>query len=133
MSLRILASVFIAALLSGCLSHEGTYSPDCIAYAGSHINLNDGQFVWERFTDQVVVDSDGNVVNQFPGYPIRGTYRIEENTLYLEPDTGKSMEAMYLHRRDKRYYLLTAEQFKTWEETGNYADCALMLGGNSDG
>lgn len=123
---------FIAALLVGCVSHEGTYSPDCIAYAGSNISLDDGQFVWEKFTDEVIVNDDGEIVNQFPGYPMRGSYRIEGQTVHMESDAGESLEDMYLHRRDNRQYLLTAEQFRAWEETGKQADCALMLDGDPD-
>jgi len=122
----------IVAVLFGCVSHEGTYSPDCIAYAGSNIRLSDGQFVWEKFTDSVVLDDAGEVVNQFPGYPMRGTYRIDEQTLYMESDAGESLENMYLHQRNNRQYLLTVEQFEAWEKTGAHADCALMLGANLD-
>lgn len=126
----VIATALIAALLFGCVSYEGTYSPDCIAYAGSNVELSGGQFVWEKFTDQVIVDHDGNVVNQFPGYPMRGTYRIDGQAVYMESATGESMENMYLHRRDDRYYLLTAGQFEALEKTGEHADCALMLRGN---
>jgi hypothetical protein len=132
MHLSRLAVILIAAALSGCVSHEGTYSPDCIAYAGSNIELSDGRFVWEKFTDQVVVDDEGRVINQFPGYPIKGSYRIDGQTVYMESDDGESMETMYLHRRDNRYYLLTAEQSDTLRKTGKYPDCALMLGASAD-
>ena len=123
---------FSTAVVFGCVSHEGTYSPDCIAYAGSNISLHDGQFVWEKFTDEVVVDDAGEVVNQFPGFPMRGSYRIEGQTVYMESDGGESLEHMYLQRRDTRQYLLTAEQFEAWEKTGKDADCALMLDGDPD-
>ena len=120
------------ALLSGCVSHEGTYSPDCIAYAGSNISLSDGQFFWEKFTDQVVVDDNGEIVNQFPGYPMRGSYRIEGQTVHMESDADELEVKMYLHRRDNRQYLLTADQFEAWEDSGKQADCALMLGSGPD-
>ena len=90
------------------------------------------QFVWEKFTDSVVVDDDGKIVNQFPGYPMRGAYRIDEQMVYMDSASGEPMENMYLHRHDDRYYLLTAEQFEAWEKTGEYAECALMLGGRPD-
>jgi len=122
----------MAVMISGCVSHEGTYSPDCIAYAGSNISLSDGQFVWEKFTDEVIVDDDGEIVNQFPGYPMRGSYRIEGQTVYMESDAGEPIDKMYLHRRDNRQYLLSADQFEAWEDTGMYADCALMLDGDPD-
>ena len=132
MNPRIISTTLTAALLVGCVSHEGTYSPGCIAYAGSSISLSDGQFVWEKFTDSVVVDDDGEIINQFPGFPMRGRYRIDGQTLYMESDDGDSLEEMYLHRRDNRQYLLTAEQFEAWETTGKHADCALLLDGNPD-
>ncbi len=132
MNPRIISTTLTAALLVGCVSHEGTYSPGCIAYAGSTISLSDGQFVWEKFTDSVIVDDDGEIINQFPGFPMRGRYRIDGQTLYMESDDGDSLEEMYLHRRDNRQYLLTAEQFEAWETTGKHADCALLLDGNPD-
>ncbi len=125
---RLTSSALTLVLLCGCVSHEGTYSPDCIAYAGSNISLSDGQFVWEKFTDEVVVDDDGEIVNQFPGYPMRGSYRIDGQVLQLESEAGEAMGKMYLHRRDNQQYLLTAEQFEAWQTTGTDADCALMLG-----
>ena len=115
MKTRTISTSLIAVLLFGCVSHEGTYSPDCIAYAGSNISLTDGQFVWEKFTDAVVVDDEGEIVNQFPGYPMGGGYRIDGQTLYMESDAGEAMDKMYLHRRDNRQYLLTAEQFEAWQ------------------
>ena len=132
MNPRIISTTLTAAILVGCVSHEGTYSPGCIAYAGSTISLSDGQFVWEKFTDSVVVDDDGEIINQFPGFPMRGRYRIDGQTLYMESNDGDSLEEMFLHRRDNRQYLLTAEQFEAWETTGKHADCALLLDGNPD-
>jgi hypothetical protein len=132
MNPRLILITSIVAFLIGCVSHEGTYSPDCIAYAGSNIILSDGQFIWEKFTDAVVVDEDGQIVNQFPGYPMRGSYRIEGQTVHMESAAGDAMEKMYLQRRDKRQYLLTAEQFEAWQKTGRHADCALMLDGDPD-
>jgi len=127
MNLRLVTITLLAALLSACPSHEGTYSPGCIAYAGSNITLNDGQFVWEKFTDALVVDDEGNVVNQFPGYPMRGSYRVEGQTVYLDPDTGGPVQRMYLHRHRDSYYLLTADELSILETTGNIADCTLQL------
>ena len=127
MILRLVTITLLTALLSACPSHEGTYSPGCIAYAGSNITLSDGQFAWEKFTDALVVDDDGNVVNQFPGYPMRGSYRTDGQTAYLEPDRGGPVQRMYLHRHRNSYYLLTADEFELWEKTGNIADCTLQL------
>lgn len=130
---NILTLFTLAALVSGCVSYEGTYSPDCIAFQGSNVQLRNGRFVWEKFTDQVLVDDQGNVINQFPGYPKQGSYRIEDQIVHLETDGGERMESMYLHERDNHFYLLTQAQFEAWENTGKEADCPLMLGGNSGG
>ena len=132
MGTRTISTSLIAVLLFGCVSHEGTYSPDCIAFSGSNISLSDKQFVWEKFTDSIVVDEDGEVVNQFPGFPLKGSYRIDGHKLHMEPDIGVSVEDMYFHRHENRQYLLTAEQFEAWQESGTYAGCALMLDGNPD-
>lgn len=126
MNVRIIASSLFVLLLLGCVSHEGTYSPACIAYAGSNITLSDGQFTWEKFTDEVVVNDDGDVVNQFPGYPLRGTYRINGQIVEMESD-GKAMPNMYLRRQDDHSYLYTAAQFEAWKQSGEGADCALVL------
>ncbi len=132
MNFRVYSTLVAAVFLVACVSHEGTYSPDCIAYAGSNISLRDGQFVWEKFTDEVVVDEDGKIVNQFPGFPMRGSYRIEGQIVHMESAAGDAMEKMYLHTRDTRQYLLTAEQFEAWQKTGKHADCALMLNGDPE-
>ena len=116
-----------AGLLAGCVSHDGTYAPSCVAYAGSTITLADGRFVWERFTDEVVVDDDGEVVNRFPGYPLQGTYRINGQIVRMTTGEGETMENMYLHRRDADSYLYTTAQFEHFKATGEHADCALVL------
>ena len=125
-------TLFLASLLAACVSHEGRYSPACVAYAGSNIELRSGQFVWEKFTDSVIVDDDGEIVNQFPGYPMQGHYRIDDQAVLMESASGESLATMYLHRQDHRHYLLTAEQHEAWESGGMTADCALVLGGNPD-
>lgn len=120
------ALVLLVAILSGCVSHEGTYAPDCVAFAGSKITLGDGEFVWEKFTDEVVVNDAGETVDQFPGYPLRGTYRINGQIVRMQSADGAAMENMYLHRHDDHSYLYTAQQFQAWETTGEAAKCALV-------
>lgn len=131
MSARYIAVFLAAFVLAGCKSHEGSYVPGCVAFEGSNVTLADGKFTWDKFTDQVIVDDDGNVVDQFPDYPKHGSYRIEGETLYLEQDTGESMPDMYLIQHDDQTYMLTAQQFETWEKTGKREECALVLGGDA--
>jgi hypothetical protein len=123
----IIAIAFLVTVLSGCLSHDGTYSPGCIAHAGSTITLTKNQFVWEKFTDEVVVDSNGEIVNQFPGYPLRGGYSIDGQTVHMESAAGEAMPPMYLHRHDSQQYLLTEDEFTALDNAGRPADCALRL------
>jgi hypothetical protein len=125
-SLR-LAVVIIAVLLSGCLPHEGTYLPGCIAYVGDKITLGDGQFVWEKFTDERSVNEQGEIIDPFPGYPMKGSYRIDGQTVHLVPESGAAPQPMYLQDEGGRHYLLTVDEFAAWEATGSYAECALLL------
>ena len=132
MKLRIITTALIVSVAFGCATHEGTYSPGCIAYAGSTIRLGEGRFTWEKFTDEVAVDDDGAVINPFPGYPLHGSYRIGGQTIYMESDAGEVMDNLYLHELGRRYYLLTSKQRDAAEETGNFDECALILGGTTD-
>ena len=120
MSIRPLTFV-LAALLVGCKAIEGTYEPGCIAYEGDRITLSGGRFEWGKFTDQVVLDDDGNIVNQFPGYPKSGSYRIDSETLHLS-----SGDVLHLRSHEGRYVLLTDAQFATQESTGEIDACALV-------
>ncbi len=131
MKLLIVTLAVSVLLLAGCVSHDGTYSPACIAYAGSKITLSDGEFVWEKFTDEVVVNDAGETVDRFPGYPMRGTYRIYGQRVLMESSDGEAMEDMYLHRQGDSAYLYTAKQFEHLNSSGEPAKCPLKL--ESDG
>ena len=117
---NIAAGIAIVTLSSGCVSGEGNYSPGCIAFEGSEVQLRDGKFTWEIFTDQVEVDSDGNVINQFPGYPKQGSYRIDRKVVELETNDGESLPRMYLHRDGYSLLLLTGQQQAEWQKSGNF-------------
>ena len=125
------ATIAITSLLVACVSHEGTYSPACAAFAGDMVALQDGQFVWEKFTDSVVVDDHGVIVNQFPGFPKRGSYHVDGRKVSMLSGSGEQLPDMYLLGTDSRRYLLTEAQSAAWETSGQYADCALILGGKS--
>ncbi|MDH3531965.1 MAG: hypothetical protein OEO82_03490 [Gammaproteobacteria bacterium] len=126
MAIRLTTITALAALLTGCLAIEGTYYPACVAYEGSKVQLRDGNFVWDKFTDQVHVDDNGNVVDQFPDYPKRGAYAIDgrEVRMYFEADQAE--ETLYVRQHDHRLLLLTAAELAEWEKTGRYSDCALL-------
>jgi len=127
MNRRSAGLALVCALAGACASSEGTYAPGCTAFAGSQVELRGGRFTWQKFTDTVLLDEERSVVNQFPGYPKTGTYRIDGQTVYLETDSGESMENMYLHRNGSRHLLLTGEQQRAWQESASYGDCVLTL------
>lgn len=127
MTARSVAALTALLLLVGCKAYEGEYAPGCTAYAGSQISLDGGRFVWDRFTDQVTVDPDGNVVDPYPDYPKHGTYTVEGDAVFMTTESGESMETLYLHRDGDRHLLLTAEQNAEWKESGAYARCVLTL------
>ncbi len=98
-----------------------------MAYAGDKITLGNGRFVWEKFTDAVVVDDDGNVVNQFPGFPLQGRYEIDGQNVQMSTAAGDALDNMYLQESDGKRYLLTEAEFASWEQSGKREDCTLQL------
>ena len=129
---RPIAGVGIAlVLLLGCAGNNGTYAPDCVAFEGTTIELADGRFVMDKFTDQVEVDDTGKVRDPFPGYPVSGTYRFDGNVLHLQSDSGTELPVLYRVKTEGRYRLLTAEQFESWTTSDTIDDCALTLGAGS--
>ena len=121
------AVLFAAVLMTaGCRAGiDGDYAPGCIAFAGSNIELTGGRFVWERFTDQIEVDASGNAVDPFPGYPVSGSYALDEHRVVMTGDDGRTMEDMYLHEIDGELRLLTREQNDAWTADGSLDECAL--------
>ena len=125
MKLRIATALVLALLLSGCKAIDGNYVPSCTAFAGSEIRLADGRFVWDKFTDQVVVDEQGNKVDQFPDFPRLGSYTVSKDVVTLRPDAGDS-ETFHLLRQEGAVYLLTDTEKSTYDATGERPRCALM-------
>lgn len=118
-----------AMLVAGCSTIEGTYSPNCAAYEGDRITLDGGQFVWDRFTDTVPVDEDGEPVDPTPGYPKSGSYSETGNLLAFETEAGEALGPLYAHRQEGLAYLLTGDQRDVFEESGRLPECALVLEG----
>jgi hypothetical protein len=124
----LLLPAVTATLLVACASHNGVYSPDCIAFAGDRIELDNGKFVWDKFTDQVRVTEEGEVIDRYPDYPVSGRYELDGARVIFHASTAMELPDRYLVERNKQIYLLTAEQHDTWTDTGQIASCALMLG-----
>ncbi len=132
MKLPIVFILTSTALLSACASVEGTYLPDCAAYEGDSISLEDGRFTWDRFTDAIPVDEAGNPVDPMPDYPVQGSYDIQGETLSLQTDSGESLDSLHVRRQSGRQYLLTTDQVEQLKNTGEVAGCSLVLGGYDD-
>lgn len=128
MNHRIHVTGILCFMLAGCASHQGQYAPDCVAFAGDTVSLEGDNFVWQRFTDQVKVDANGDVIDPFPEYPKRGSYTLDGATVRLTAESGETMENLYLRRIDGSYRLMTAEQNGSWRETGRYDQCVLTRG-----
>ena len=118
--------VLVAVLSSGCASIDGTYAPDCTAYAGDEIVLSGGRFSWAKFTDAIPVDDDGNPEDPTPGYPKHGVYEVDGAELRMTGDDGERMPLMHLVEQGGKHYLLTAEQAETLKTPGDMPDCPLM-------
>jgi len=120
------------ALLMGCTSYDGIYAPACIAYAGDTIRLQDGRFYWDKFTDEVVIGKDREVVDKFPDHPFEGTFRIDGKRVLLISEAGESLDDLYLLVDGERTFLLDVQQYGEWQETGQYPKCALALSKKGD-
>jgi hypothetical protein len=107
---------------------SGTYVPSCVAFEGNTIELSDNRFTWDKFTDEVSVDKAGNKVDPFPGFPVQGTYTIEDDVVSLVTDVGELAAEMYLVRRPGQVYLLTDTEHDAWQQDGTVPNCALLLG-----
>ncbi|HWM28890.1 MAG TPA: hypothetical protein VNQ14_10560 [Woeseiaceae bacterium] len=130
MTVRTAFCCLIVPLLAGCASYEeGSYGPGCVAYAGNRIELDGGRFVWDKFTDQVLVNDAGEVVDQYPEYPLRGRYRLQGEALHFESYTGEPLPVMHLRREGSMTYLLTNKQLESLQNTGTRPECALVSGG----
>lgn len=123
------ATLLITLFLASCANHEGQYEPACIAYEGDRIELKDGRFEWQRFTDQREVDQDGNVVKPFPDFPKTGTYTLSDSRMQFNTSDGVTLDDRFLVEHDGERYLLTGSQHNNFVERNDLPDCVLKLAG----
>ena len=131
MKTKALLYIPILAACAGCATDAdvaGMYAPSCVAFEGSTIELSGDRFTWDKFTDEVTVDEAGNKVDPFPGFPVRGTYAVDDDVLRLTTDVGELAAELHLVRRPGQVYLLTAGEFEAWQQDGAVPKCALLLG-----
>ena len=122
---RSVVLIGCALVLSACKPYEGLYAPSCAAYSGSEIELSGGRFSWSKFTDQVVIDEEGNKVDPFPGFPREGAYNIDGETVILTPASGEAAETLYIVVEGVDVYLLTSAENTEFLASGALPRCAL--------
>jgi len=129
MKSRLIGIGIFGIVLHGCASHDGVYSPACTAFTGSTIELSAGRFTWEKFTDEMTIGKNGEMVNPFPGFPLQGSYQIDGDAVQMVSESGDPVDRMYFHDQDQRRFLLTAKQHEKVQNGGEIDVCALALGG----
>lgn len=121
--------IVLTLLIAACANHEGLYEPGCIAYAGDRIELKDGRFEWQRFTDQRVVDDDGNEVDLLPGFPKKGMYRLAAGRVEFVTYDDVRLDDWFVVELAGQRYLLTEKQHDAFLDSKKVPDCALQLTG----
>lgn len=113
-------------LLAGCANHEGRFEPSCMAFAGETIELRDGRFSWNRFTDEERISEDGARIDPYPDFPKSGSYTLKKDRVYLLVG-GKTVDVerrLYDYNGD--LYLLTPEQHDSVSSNARIPECALQ-------
>ena len=117
--------LFAVLTVAGCESLTGRYAPACTAFEGDTIELENGRFVWKKFTDEVEIDASGNKIDKFPDYPKTGVYSLSASELELTSDDGVALATYYLLAVDGENYLLTAAEQGRYAIDGMIERCAL--------
>ena len=126
MVIRLTSTLLLLVCLAGCKAIDGTYFPGCAAYAGDRVELRNGRFKWDKFTDAIEVDEAGKPVDSFPDYPKHGDYRIDDTTLTFTFEGGGPTETFHIHEHESMgLQLLTDAQLAAVEVGGLDEDCAL--------
>lgn len=124
---RRVGLLVLPAALWACTSQELLFEPSCIAYEGDSVLLRGTQFEWRKFSDQVPMGADSDRANPFPGYPVSGTYRLENERVEFKPENGAEIDDYYMLDHLGARYLLTAEAHQKFTADGQLQNCALKL------
>ena len=127
MKLKTIVTCLLAALLAACAGKSGTWAPGCAAYEGDRITLDGGEFSWDRFTDQVVVDADGTRKDLFPDYPKHGTFDVDGDRLRMTTDSGERLPDMVFVELGSSTFLLTEADAGRYRDGGGIDACSLTL------
>lgn len=131
---KIIGSITLASTATACgvlnQGMSGTFEPACIAHAGDRIVLADGRFEWDKFTDAIEIDDDGNRIDPFPGFPKTGSFDKDGDKLTWSADDGAPLDSRYLVEYRGETYLLTWDQSEAFGDGEPFPACALKLDDN---
>jgi len=118
----------MAVVIAACAGRSGTWVPGCPIHEGDRITLEGDTFVWDRFTDEVVVDVDGTHKDLFPDYPKSGTFMVDGERLVMTTDAGVQLPDMHFVEIGSSTFLLTSGQLERFRNGAGIDACALTLG-----
>ena len=115
----------IAVFLCSCTTVDGLYTPSCVAYEGSEIELSADRFTWRRFTDERKLDEHGQPLESFPDFPKTGRYESHGSRIDLIPEDGSPAVRFHVKVESKDTYLLTDAEADGLRSGGEMPECAL--------
>jgi len=130
MNIRLICAALVLAGVSGCKSYEATFLPGCAAYTGDRIELRNGAFEWDKFTDAIEVDEDGRPVDAFPDFPKRGNYVFEDQKLLLAFEADGATETFHIYQHESMGLQLLTDAQLAAVNGGLDEDCALTRVGD---
>ncbi len=124
-----LALIAAAFTLTACnerdTSIQAIFAPGCIAFEGDRVEFDGERFIWDRFTDQIMIGPDGEPVDPFPAFPKTGAYRLQGDRVEFAPDDGSRIDNRYLDLSGEMPRLLTAGEFAALEAGESLPACVL--------
>ena len=123
--MSFLRLTILSLFLVACANHNGIFEPACMALEGERFELRNGTYSWQRFTDQIDVDEEGNRIDPFPGFARTGLYTVEQGRVYLKDSDGQTLTERYMREYDSELYLLTKEQHDHILSGADMPECAL--------
>ena len=125
---RRIAILLAALVCAACDDFAGVFEPDCMALEGDRFVFTGRTFEWHKFTDERRIGADGELVDPFPGYPLKGTFVLQGTTVELTTAAGNRLDDHFLIERGDSLYLLTREQHAAVTEGGDLPTCVLRRG-----
>ena len=106
---------------------EGRFEPACTMFSGDIVEITGDQYVWKKFTDEIVVDDNGELGEPFPGFPRSGPIRRDGEHMRFIGTDGEPDADFHVKQRVDGVYLLTAEELESDSKDPGFWQCALKL------